>query len=69
MYFNIAFDETKGLIYLLSDIIYVFAPSEVFRNCDPYEFDSRYTFKFSILKEIFGGNGGFETGHMHDLTC
>ena len=22
-------------------------------------------FKFNIMKEVFGANGGFESGHMH----
>ena len=68
MYFYIAFEEVKALICLFSDIIYVFAPSEVFRNCDPYVLGSRYTFKFSILKDIFGGNESFETCHMQHPT-
>ena len=67
MYY-IAFEEIKALICLFSDIINVFAPSEVFRNCDPDVLGSRYTFKFGILKEIFEGNEGFETGHMQHLT-
>ena len=41
--------DINSLNLLVSDVIYVISPAEVFRYCDPKVLGSGYTFKFSVV--------------------
>ena len=42
----------QGSDLLFGNVVYVFAPAEVVRYCDPNVFGDRNTFKFCVVEDV-----------------